>query len=211
MSNYYEILGLDADASVAQIKAAYKKLAQKYHPDKNKDAGTEHMFANIKRAYDVLSNPNKRRSYDAGDSNYEVDITRKAVEIIAQGISQFIKASIEDGGLSPKFSELSRLFSEHNIQSKREVYQINSRLKKLDKMAGKVKIKNHDDLYDNIYSDIRRGLIAERAKADENVLVYGKAVEILEGAIVEEMSESAFVAHLQHAVDTGSVVTTEWS
>ncbi|HEY0197743.1 MAG TPA: DnaJ C-terminal domain-containing protein [Rhodanobacter sp.] len=62
--DYYEILGVKPDASEAEIKSAYRKLARKYHPDKNKDAGAEEKFKAINEANEVLKDAEKRRSYD---------------------------------------------------------------------------------------------------------------------------------------------------
>lgn len=62
--DYYETLGVKADASEAEIKAAYRKLARKYHPDKNKEAGAEEKFKAINEANEVLRDAEKRRSYD---------------------------------------------------------------------------------------------------------------------------------------------------
>ena len=62
--DYYEILGVKPEASEAEIKAAYRKLARKYHPDKNKDAGAEEKFKSINEANEVLKDAEKRRSYD---------------------------------------------------------------------------------------------------------------------------------------------------
>ncbi|MFB6344402.1 MAG: DnaJ domain-containing protein, partial [bacterium] len=61
--DYYDILGVSEDASQEEIKKAYKKLAKKYHPDKNKDADEE-QFKEIGEAYAVLSDEEKRKKYD---------------------------------------------------------------------------------------------------------------------------------------------------
>lgn len=62
--DYYEILGVKPEASEAEIKTAYRKLARKYHPDKNKDAGAEEKFKAANEANEVLKDAEKRRSYD---------------------------------------------------------------------------------------------------------------------------------------------------
>ena len=62
--DYYEILGLDKGASKSDIKKAYRKLALKYHPDKNKEAGAEEKFKEISEAYAVLYDDEKRKMYD---------------------------------------------------------------------------------------------------------------------------------------------------
>lgn len=62
--NYYSILGVDRNASEKEIKKAYRKLALQYHPDKNKSPGAEEKFKNVAEAYDVLSDPQKKKVYD---------------------------------------------------------------------------------------------------------------------------------------------------
>ena len=63
--DYYELLGVDRSATSDQIKKAYRKLALKYHPDKNPDAGAVENFRRVKLARDVLGDPVKRRQYDS--------------------------------------------------------------------------------------------------------------------------------------------------
>lgn len=62
--DYYDILGVDKGASEADIKSAYRKLARKYHPDRNKEAGAEDRFKSVGEAYEVLKDKEKRAAYD---------------------------------------------------------------------------------------------------------------------------------------------------
>ncbi|XP_026171798.1 dnaJ homolog subfamily B member 12b [Mastacembelus armatus] len=86
--DFYEILGVQKDASEDELKRSYRKLALKFHPDKNHAPGATEAFKAIGNAYAVLSNANKRRQYDEcgeerrhpsrhgpGNGNFEPDIS----------------------------------------------------------------------------------------------------------------------------------------
>lgn len=62
--DYYEVLGIQKDATDADIKKAYRTLAKKYHPDVNKEKGSDVKFKEVQEAYEVLSDSQKRHSYD---------------------------------------------------------------------------------------------------------------------------------------------------
>lgn len=90
--DYYEILGVDKTATVEDIKKAYRKQALRWHPDKNPNnrEEAERKFKEIARAYEVLSDPVKRRRYDicgSSEQGYSADSTfdcRDADEIFRE-------------------------------------------------------------------------------------------------------------------------------
>merc|ERR1711953_516131 len=62
----YEILGLSDDAEESEIKKVYRKLSIKYHPDKNPDEESKKKFKDIRDAYEILNDPDKKILYDTG-------------------------------------------------------------------------------------------------------------------------------------------------
>src|SRR4051794_24073430 len=62
--DYYEVLGVERGAGDAEIKRAFRKLAQQWHPDVSTDPGAQERFKEINEAYQVLSDPQRRQAYD---------------------------------------------------------------------------------------------------------------------------------------------------
>src|SRR5215469_1749683 len=63
--DFYEVLGVPRTASQQEIQRAYRKLARKHHPDVSKAPDSENTFKQVSEAYDVLSDPDTRKRYDA--------------------------------------------------------------------------------------------------------------------------------------------------
>lgn len=95
--DYYEVLGVSKDASLNDIKLAYRRLARKLHPDLNKtDPKAKEKFIELQEAYDVLSDENKRQNYDRfGHSGVHVDMSNFFSGGIP-GIEELLKSIFSD-------------------------------------------------------------------------------------------------------------------
>lgn len=106
--DYYQILGIDADASQQPIKDAYRRMALKYHPDRNKDdPSVAETMKEINEAYAVLSDPKKKREYDSlrqqyGDFAYDQFRQGYSEQDIFRGsdINQIFEEMARASGLS---------------------------------------------------------------------------------------------------------------
>jgi len=105
--DYYEILGVKKDATEAQIKSAYRKLARKYHPDVNKEKGAEEKFKDINEAYEVLGDKEKRQRYDMLGSGFQngADFDPSMGGFAGFDFSQFTQNAGARGGNAGGFSD----------------------------------------------------------------------------------------------------------
>ncbi|NNK80296.1 MAG: DnaJ domain-containing protein, partial [Flavobacteriales bacterium] len=77
MKNYYKILGLEKGASPGEIKRAYRRLAMRYHPDRNAEPRAAQAFILVNEAYEFLSDPGRRASYSRPKTGRERDDERR--------------------------------------------------------------------------------------------------------------------------------------
>ena len=105
--DYYEILGVKKDATNAEIKSAYRKLARKYHPDVNKAPDAQAKFKDINEAYEVLGDKEKRQRYDTLGSSWSqgADFTPPP-GFEGFNFSNFSSTGANTGGFSDFFSAI---------------------------------------------------------------------------------------------------------
>ena len=101
--DYYRVLGVKRDASEADIRKAYRKLALKYHPDKNDHPEAEEKFKEIAEAYDVLTNPQKKAEADMATNAAKPNYFRRYV-LHKQKVINITNITIQCSLLMAKYS-----------------------------------------------------------------------------------------------------------
>ncbi|WP_036450785.1 DnaJ C-terminal domain-containing protein [Mycoplasmopsis opalescens] len=128
--DFYEILGVSKDATDAEIKAAYRKLAMEYHPDKLKDGSSDKKMQELNEAYEVLRDKTKRENYDRygnPDGQQGFDFGGGAGDIFSNFFSGF-------SGFSDLFGGSSRT---NNTPTKGRDYMMNKEISFMDSIMGR--------------------------------------------------------------------------
>lgn len=78
LQNYYELLGVDRDATPEELRHAYREAALRYHPDRNNNPGDTDLFIEVRQAYETLIDPDLRFQYDTQLNEYEAKLIEEA-------------------------------------------------------------------------------------------------------------------------------------
>jgi len=135
MADFYDVLGVSKNASQQEIKSAYRKLALKWHPDKNKSKEAEGKFKEINKAYEVLSDTKKREMYDqygesafkgsAGGQSYNYNQGPFSYTYTTSGGNPF--ENVDFGGYSDPFEIFEQFFgfqSPFSRARRKQIYSI---------------------------------------------------------------------------------------
>ncbi len=166
--DYYNILGVNKGASKDEVKKAFYKLAQKYHPDKK--GGDEAKFKEVNEAYQVLSDDAKRAKYDQFGSGYE-NMTGGQGGYQPGGFGGFDFSGFQGGGNGVEFDfgNLNDIFSDFFAGGRGGFYQRNPRGRDMQTEIGisltdailgadkKIAISGHKDLTIKIPAGIKDG------------------------------------------------------
>lgn len=175
--NPYDILGVPNNASDEQIRQAYKSLAQHHHPDKG---GNEELFKQIKFAYEILSDPLKRREYDrTGEYTHRPSIRDETLEQLSRLFFDVLsKANIEQDDILLTLRVETRNIREH-VQ--KDINACSDYIVRLSKVKKKIKKKNNGD---NILAGIVEKQIESRNRELEmfmrRIHVCDQMIEVLE-------------------------------
>jgi curved DNA-binding protein CbpA len=132
--NYYQVLRVSPEASLEEIKKAYRKLAQIHHPDKGGDEGS---FKAIQEAYTVLSDPEKRGRYDRGES---LDQGPSKEAEAKQFLYQMFEQMIDKYGVTrDPFVEMKLLVQQEIRNFHQQIELQEKRKKKFEKAAKRIK------------------------------------------------------------------------
>ena len=140
--NLYEILNVNKDCSIAEIKSQYKKLALLYHPDKNSSSDAKYKFIDINNAYQVLSDPIKRNEYDQMSEDQRV--------IFYNQLHDYIKQKI------PNLDNYINFFFSNDTEFRNFVLDIDvvGILKKMVTKISSVNIFNNCNIYGTVSASI---------------------------------------------------------
>lgn len=193
MKNYYEILGVEPDATPEQIKAAYKTLAQKMHPDKG---GDELEFVWLNEAHDVLSDPERREQYDLTGDGDKLDINALAKQVIVH-----LFMSVIDDALmgqkpelayqtiimgrrsdTPLIKEMHTKLVNRNRELKTGMKAVKAQLKKLDKIKAGIKFKadGPDELLQALFDGKHKTLKKQQHSLETEKIINEQALRLLD-------------------------------
>lgn len=178
----YEILGIPQDASPSLIKRVWRKLSKRHHPDAGGNPG---VFEAIKRAYDVLKDPEARRTYDATglirDPEYWIRVAAKAKQQVADVIGQCVEQET-DPDHSDVMAKLMKVMDSMPVSFASQEKETRKRMKKLENMRKRFRRKKGKEgqgfitaLFDKQIEDAQKKLEAIQEGRD----VHKKVVELL--------------------------------
>lgn len=169
MTEHYESLGVDVNASKEEIEKSYKLLRKKYHPD-NKETGDEEKFKKIQEAYETLSDPEKKEKYDnerwfVFKEEHESLFFKVLTEVISERNMEDLDRTNLVSDMKLKIDERVRHF---NNKISQEKIRNNTYIKKMDKLESMMRSK--DGKWQTIYKKLLENERVESSKKLDSVI-----------------------------------------
>lgn len=176
MTDHYEALEVARDATPEEVRRAYKRKAQKLHPDR--PSGDAAQFEVVAHAYAVLSNPARRAKYDRGEGDdEETSRERKVYNAMAA-----IWAEVMEKPVTTDLVAAAVSLAEQGRQApQRELERLEKLLARLEEQKGRV-TGDEDGLFEAARNSRIRGAKAELERAKENLSLVDELIERLGGA-----------------------------
>lgn len=176
MRNLYDVLGVNKDATKEEIKKAHRNGVKKNHPDKGGDA---EVFQQIQLAYDVLSDEQRRNTYDTtGETDKPKDMFTEMFASFIDSLISHLETSNTDNidlidlGNSMLQQELVNLTDKQRM--------VNRSLAMLEKALGRMDSKKGNTLMKDVTQSKIKGYILQLTKLEEGISFYKKAMEELQ-------------------------------
>ena len=134
----YDILGVEPDVSIEDIKKAYRQLAMKYHPDHHEGIETTE-FTEATKAYKILSDPEKRKAYD--ETGYTEDNIHDTREVAIEILQNWFRSCLNDDKVLKEdvIHRLKAISKSNTSQCKHRIVLTNKKIKKLGKVLKRLK------------------------------------------------------------------------
>jgi curved DNA-binding protein CbpA len=177
----YEILGVTAEASPAEVKAAHRRAVKMHHPDVG---GDPHKFEQAQRAYLILSDPNRRERYDR--TGLEDDPTGPTEEQLARSavsslIMQFVGGN-DDPNTTDLIAEIRKVLLKQRETHSQNCTRIDIRIKRVGVVRERLHHKDDsDETLSALLDERERDLNREQLKESAKILVIDQAARLLDG------------------------------
>ena len=168
---HYETLGVPVDAVLQHIKAAYRRKASKAHPDKH--GGDNKAMTELNKAYEVLSDPEKRAHYDrTGSDTRGPTVSDKAREMLVQTF-----AAVIDRGDTDPVAAATKMLNMGSDRANAHKMETLARIRTLGKNSGKVTVAKGDNLYQSIIDQQVRNLTSQLEDVESAIKAFAEALE----------------------------------
>ena len=146
----YDILGIKKDADPEEIKKAYRKQANKYHPDKNQGKDTTDIFQKISEAHTILSDPSARKNYDEFGSTDNRDVKDIFIQVVQSHMTYLVNLDTTPADSVNLIAELKRTTEEEIAGFKAQITDLTKKKKNAEKIRKRIIYKGAGK---NVFTD----------------------------------------------------------